>query len=338
MTRAKRYAATFAALVFVAALAAAGWLAYYAHQPLQPAQLPLSFAVEKGSSLRSVARQMVGYGIIHEPWQFIAIAHILGQATKIQAGSYELIAVITPLQLLDKITRGEVSQSQITFIEGWTFKQLRKALQDHRALKNDLSAMSDAEILQALGLDESSPEGLFFPDTYSFQNGSSELSILRRANLAMQARVDELWGKRPAGLPFADPYEALILASIIEKETGAESERAMIAAVFVNRLRLGMRLQTDPSVIYGIGDKFDGNLRKRDLSDDHPYNTYTRAGLPPTPIAMPGLAALTAAFNPASSPVLYFVSRGDGSSAFSASLAEHNRAVNQFQKSPKRKP
>ncbi|MBC7943913.1 MAG: endolytic transglycosylase MltG [Burkholderiales bacterium] len=326
------------ALVFGLALAAAGWLAYYAHQPLQPARLPLSFTLEKGSSLRSIANQLVGYGIIGKPWQFIALAHVLGQATKIQAGSYELTAVVTPLQLLDKVTRGEVSQSQITFIEGWTFKQLREALQEHRALKHDTSAMSDAEILQALGVHNSSPEGLFFPDTYSFQNGASDLSILRRANLAMQSRIDELWGIRAAGLPFAKPYEALILASIVEKETGADSERAMIAAVFVNRLRLGMKLQTDPSVIYGIGDKFDGNLRKRDLSDDHPYNTYTRAGLPPTPIAMPGLAALTAVFNPASSAVLYFVSRGDGSSAFSTSLAEHNRAVNEFQKARKRKP
>ncbi|MBC7945331.1 MAG: endolytic transglycosylase MltG [Burkholderiales bacterium] len=320
------------------ALSAAGWLTYYARQPLQPAQLPLSFALEKGSSLRSIANQLVGHGIIGKPWQFITLAHVLGQAKKIQAGSYELTFGITPLQLLDKITRGEVSQSQITFIEGWTFKQLRQALQEHRALKHDTTAMSDADILQALGLHKSSPEGLFFPDTYSFQNGASDLSILRRANLAMQSRLDELWGKRAAGVPFAEPYEALILASIVEKETGAESERAMIAAVFVNRLRLGMKLQTDPSVIYGIGDKFDGNLRKRDLSDDHPYNTYTRVGLPPSPIAMPGFASLIATLNPAPSPVLYFVSRGDGSSAFSTSLAEHNRAVNEFQKTQKRKP
>lgn len=339
MKRASRHAVLGLSLILALLLAGAGWLAYYAQQPLplKPTQLPLPFTLQKGSSLHSVATQLVGSGIAPEPWHFIVLAHVLGKAKKIQAGSYELTSIVTPLQLLDKIARGDVSQSQITFIEGRTFSQLRQNLDANIALKHDTTAMSEADIVQALAIPRASAEGLFFPETYSFQNGASDLSILKRAYLEMQSRVDKLWAARAAGLPFSNSYEAIVLASIVEKETGNEAERAMVAAVFVNRLRLGMKLQTDPSLIYGIGEKFDGNLRKRDLSDDHPYNTYVRTGLPPTPIAMPGLASLVATLNPAPSPVLYFVSRGDGTSHFSSSLAEHNRAVMKYQKNPNRK-
>jgi UPF0755 protein len=236
------------------------------------------------------------------------------------------------LELLDVITKGQVSQSQISVIEGWTFKQFRAAVNENPDVKHTTQALSDAEILQQIGARETHAEGLFFPDTYFFAAGSNDVLIFKRAYQTMLQHVATAWAERAADLPLRNPYEALILASIVEKETGTASDRNMIAGVFVNRLRKGMLLQTDPTVIYGIGDQYDGNIRKRDLVTDTQYNTYTRAGLTPTPIALPGAAALQAALHPAKTDALYFVARGDGSSKFSSSLSEHNRAVNQYQK------
>lgn len=332
----KRWLWFLAMLPLACGAVAAGWFAYYAYRPLQPAQTPLQFSLKAGSSLKSAAQQMANAGVLDDPAQFVMLARLMGEAGNIKAGNYEVEKPITPLRLLRKITEGDYTQDVITVVEGWTFQQMRKALDEHAAIRHDTGGLSSAEILLRLEIPDPSPEGWFFPDTYHFSRGSSDLAILRRAHRLMRATLADQWERRTPGLPLATPYEALILASIIEKETGQAPERRLIAAVFVNRLRMGMRLQTDPSVIYGLGQNFDGNLRKRDLLADTPYNTYIRAGLPPTPIALPGLAALNAALNPAQSDALYFVSRGDGTSHFSRTLGEHDRAVTKYQKPGRR--
>ena len=239
---------------------------------------------------------------------------------------------LSAFALLDMITSSARGQDQITVIEGWTFSQLRAVLDAHPAIRHDTRSATEAELVARLGIPHASAEGWFFPDTYYFVNGSSDLALMRRAYRAMQVQLDALWEARADGVLLGNPYEALILASIVEKETGQPAERPLIAAVFMNRLKAGMRLQTDPTVIYGLGAQFDGNLRKRDLLADGPYNTYVREGLPPTPVALPGRAALTATLNPASSKALYFVARGDGTSYFSTTLAEHERAVTKYQR------
>jgi UPF0755 protein len=320
-----------AAGVFVGGFAAAGWLAYFALTPIDVPAAAGELAVKPGRSARAVARDLVSVGVLAEPWSFVTLARVLRQDNAMKAGSYELPARITPYRLLEMVARGEVSQAQITFIEGWTFAQMRAALAQHPSVVHDSAALGDAQILQAIGASETTAEGLFFPDTYYFSPGTRELKVLARAYRTMRERMDALWRARAPGLPYASPYEALTMASIVEKETGLEADRKMIAAVFVNRLKRGMRLQTDPTVIYGLGPSFDGNLRKVDLETDSPYNTYMRTGLPPTPIALPGQSALEAAMQPAPSPALYFVARGDGSSQFSESLDEHNRAVRKYQ-------
>lgn len=325
-------------LLIIAAgiFAAAAWLALYAYTEFRPAQLPLQFDLKTGSSLKSAAQQMADAGVLGNAAQFVILARLFGTAGKIKAGNYEVNRPISPLALLRKITEGDYTQSTMTFVEGWTFRQIRKLLDEHPAIKHDTRGLSDGEIQQRLGLDQPSLEGWFFPDTYHFSSGSSDLAILHRALRLMQSHLTAQWEKRAADLPLKSPYEGLILASIIEKETGKAAERPLIAAVFVNRLRIGMRLQTDPAVIYGLGENFDGDLRKRDLLADTPYNTYTRAGLPPTPIAMPGLDSLNATLNPPKNNFLYFVSRGDGTSYFSRTLEEHDRAVTKYQKSGRR--
>ena len=316
--------------------AAVVWLAFYAHFEFRPAQLPLQFDLKSGSSLKSAAQQMADAGVLGNATRFVILARLLGAAGKVKDGNYEVNSPLSPLDLLRKITEGDYTQSAVTFVEGWTFRQIRKVLDEHPGVKHDTQGLSDAEIRQRLGLDQPSPEGWFFPDTYHFSSGTSDLAILRRAYRLMQSHLATQWEGRAADLPLKSPYEALILASIIEKETGKAADRPLIAAVFINRLRMGMRLQTDPPVIYGMGEAFDGDLRKRDLAADTPYNTYTREGLPPTPIAMPGLASLSAALNPARSNALYFVAKGDGSSHFSRTLEEHSRAVTKYQKSGQR--
>ncbi|MCZ7564289.1 MAG: endolytic transglycosylase MltG [Burkholderiales bacterium] len=316
----------------LATVACAGWLAWFAAQPLALRASPLEVTVAPGSSARSAARQIAAAGVPMQPWQFELLARALGQDGGFKAGTYLLESGITPRGLLDKLVRGEVALTEIVFVEGWTFRQMRAALAAHAHLKHETTEASATEVMARLGADGIAPEGRFFPDTYRFARGTSDLEVLRMAYRAMQGRLEAAWAARAEGLPLASPDEALILASIVEKETGRAEDRALIAAVFVNRLRAGIRLQSDPTVIYGIGERFDGNLRRRDLERDAPYNTYTRAGLPPTPIAMPGLASLQAVLNPAASDALYFVARGDGSSEFSRTLQEHNRAVTKYQR------
>lgn len=312
-------------------LAVAG-LGWYAYRPLNLRADPTDFSIKSGSSLKSATRQIEESGIEVNAWRFNLLGRLLGKAGAIKAGSYEVGRGITPLALLDKLTAGDFARAEIVFVEGWTFRQLRAALDADPDVRHDSAVLSDAEIMAQLGAAGRSPEGLFFPDTYVFGKGTNDLDILKRAYAAMEKQLQAAWQQRAPDLPYRNPYEALIMASVIEKETGRSSDRAMIAGVFVNRLRIGMLLQTDPSVIYGLGQKFDGNLRKKDLLADTPHNTYTRSGLPPTPIAMPGQAALQAALNPAKTTALYFVARGDGSSEFSRTLAEHARAVARYQR------
>ena len=321
----------------IAGLALAGGaFAWYANTEIEMEKLPLQFDLKSGSGLRSAAQQMTRAGVLKHPERFVVMARLLGEAGNIKAGNYEIETRITPYQLLAKITQGDVTLASVTFPEGWTFRQMRRILDEHPSVKHDSKGMSDSELLKRLGVQDASPEGLFFPDTYHFGNNSSDLLILRRAHRLMRSHLDAQWAGRAQGLPLATPYEALVLASIVEKETGRAEDRPLVAAVFVNRLRKGMMLQADPTVIYGVGETFDGNLRKRDLTTDTPYNTYTRTGLPPTPIAMPGLASIAATLNPPKSEVLYFVARGDGSSQFSRTLSEHERAVTKYQRSGKR--
>jgi len=324
------------ALCFTGVVAFCGVFAYYATSELATGPLPLQFSLKAGSGLRSAASQMERAGVLRHSDLFVIMGRLLGEAGNIKPGIYEIDGPLTPYQLLRKITEGDVTQLAVTFVEGWTFKQMRKSLDEHPGFKHESRELSETDILKRLGAKAASPEGLFFPDTYHFDSGSSDLLVLRRAYRLMQSHLDAQWNSRAADLPLATPYEALILASIVEKETGQPDDRPMVAAVFVNRLRKGMLLQADPTVIYGMGEAFDGNIRKRDLTADTPYNTYTRTGLPPTPIAMPGLASLAATLNPPASDVLYFVARGDGSSHFSRTLGEHERAVTKYQRSGRR--
>jgi UPF0755 protein len=309
----------------------AGLFTYYARTPIPLERTPFEFSLKQGSSLKSAAHQIQQAGGLNNEWLFVLLARTLGKAKQIKPGNYQLEHETTPLHLLNMISKGQVEQSSITIIEGSTFKELRASLNADSTVRHDSESLSDAEILKRIGATESAPEGLFFPDTYNYARGSSDLMVLKRAYQLMQRNLQENWKKRDENLPFSSPYEALILASIVEKETGQPGDRTMIASVFINRLHKNMRLQTDPTVIYGMGDKFDGNLRKKDLSHDTPYNTYTRDGLTPTPIALPGLASLQAVLHPAPSHALYFVARGDGTSQFSNSLVEHNNAVNRYQ-------
>jgi len=316
-------------------LLAAGWITYQLNAPVQLPVVPYEFSIKQGSSLTSVANQLADAGVLDDARLFILLSRMKGLASAVKAGDYEFAEPITPLELLNRITKGDISQSEIKFIEGWTFSQLRQTLDEHPALRHDTANLSGSEILQLIGATETAAEGLFFPDTYFFARGSSDTAILKRAYKVMQKHLQTAWGERELDLPLKDPYQALILASIVEKETGRESDRGMVAAVFVNRLRFNMPLQTDPTVIYGLADKFDGNLRKKDLLTDHEYNTYTRRGLPPTPIALPGLPSIQAVLNPAKTNALYFVAKGNGESNFSTNLSDHNRAVLKYQKTPK---
>jgi len=325
----------FLSVLCLALLLTAG-LGWYAFRPVALRADPADFSIQTGSSLKSATRQMVESGVDPGAWQFNLLGRLMGKAGTIKAGSYQVGRGITPLALLNKLTAGEVTLTEFVFVEGWTFRQLRAALNDDPDIRHDGAALSEAEIMARLDAAGRSPEGLFFPDTYLFGTGTSDLEILRRAYRAMEQQLQSAWQLRAPDLPYRTPYDALIMASVIEKETGRSTDRALIGGVFVNRLRIGMLLQTDPTVIYGLGEKFDGNLRKKDLLADTPHNTYTRAGLPPTPIAMPGRASLAAALNPAETSALYFVARGDGSSEFSRTLAEHVRAVTKYQRRGRR--
>lgn len=317
--------------VWCVALLGAG-AAWWLNRPLPLGADPVELSIEPGTTPRGVAQAAVEAGVQLPPELLFWWFRLSGQARLIRAGNYELPRGTTPLSLLRKLVRGEESLRSVTLVEGWTFRQVREALAKAEQLRPDSQALSGEQIMRELGRSGTPPEGRFFPDTYTYAKGASDLAVLRRALHAMDRQLQAAWARRAADSPLKTPDQALILASLVEKETGQPADRPMIAGVFANRLRLGMLLQTDPSVIYGLGTAFDGNLRKRDLLADQPWNTYTRAGLPPTPIAMPGKAALLAAVQPASTRALYFVARGNGHSEFSVTLEEHNRAVNRFQR------
>jgi UPF0755 protein len=304
---------------------------WWLQHPLVLQAEPVELSIEPGVPARAVAQTVVDAGVQINPKLLYWWIRLSGNSRQIKAGSYEIAQGVTPRSLLRKLVRGEEAQRAVTLVEGLTFRQWRETLLTAEQLKPDSKDLSDSAIMEKLGHPGLAPEGRFFPDTYNYAKGSSDLALLRRAMRVMDQRLAAAWQQRAGDLPLKTPEEALILASIVEKETGRPSDRPMISGVFNNRLRIGMRLQTDPTVIYGLGDKFDGNLRKRDLLADTPWNTYTRAGLPPTPIAMPGKASLQAALHPEPTKALYFVARGDGTSQFSASLQEHNQAVNKFQ-------
>lgn len=308
-----------------------GYATWYAATPLSFRTLPAEVEISRGVRFRAATDQLEKAGITVRRHEFELLARALGRERDIKAGNYQFVRAVTPLELLDKLTRGDVSQAEVRLIEGWTFAQFRAALNANPHLRHDSVSLEDGEILLRLQAGETHPEGLFFPDTYLFGKGSSDLAVLRRAYRAMQRHLAAEWEARLEGVPYRSPHEALVMASIIEKETGRAGERDLIGGVLANRLRIGMRLQADPTVIYGLGSSFDGNLKRNHLVEDNPYNTYTRAGLPPTPIAMPGLASLKAALRPEKTDALYYVSRGDGSSQFSRNLDEHNRAVTKYQ-------
>ena len=312
--RARRLILWFGVAALLCVACAGAGFAYYALVAMPVASSPLQFSIRAGSSLRGAARQMAAAGVLRYPELFVLLARIRGQEGSLKAGIYEIESAVSPLALLRKVTEGDYTLVSLTLVEGWTFRQVRDALAAHDGIQHDLRDLPDAEVANRLEIGHSSPEGWFFPDTYFFSHGTSEFRILRRANRLMRDHLAAQWARRATDLPLATPYEALILASIIEKETGRPDERPLIAAVLANRLRRGMKLQTDPTVIYGMGAAFDGNLRKADLLADSAWNTYTRAGLPPTPIAIPGLASLAAAMSPARSDALYFVAKGRGSS------------------------
>lgn len=314
------------------AVATALWLYLWLHRPLDLATDTVEVSIELGTSPRSIANAWVQGGVQAPAWLLYEWFRWSGESRLIRAGSYEIDRQTTPISLLGIMVRGDESKAFVRFNEGWTLQQVRAELARAEALKPTTAAMSDAELMAALGDASTAAEGRFYPDTYSYSKGSTDLAVLRRAHHAMKQRLAAAWAGRAADTPLRTPDEALTLASIVEKETGQPDDRGKVAAVFINRLRIGMPLQTDPTVIYGMGAAFDGNLRKRDLQADTPYNTYTRRGLPPTPISMPGKASLLAAVRPQPSRALYFVARGDGSSEFSEDLAAHNRAVNKFQR------
>ena len=310
----------------------AGAAAWWLNRPLTLNTDTVDLSIEPGTTPRGVVQAATEAGVNVNPTLLFWWFRLSGDARQIRAGSYELERSETPRSLLSKLVRGEEALRSVTLVEGWNWRQVREALIKAEQLKPDSQGLSDAAIMQLLGQPGVPPEGRFFPDTYTYAKGSSDLAVLRRAARAMHKRLEAAWAQRAPDVPVKTPTEALILASIVEKETGQAADRAMISGVFANRLRIGMMLQTDPTVIYGLGTAFDGNLRKRHLQADTPWNTYTRTGLPPTPIAIPGRAALLAAVQPAQTRALYFVARGDGHSQFSATLDEHNRAVNKFQR------
>lgn len=320
-------------LAGVGAAAALAWdVARFFDRPLAHGE-SLVFTVEPGTSFGALADELRARGVFAAPRQadyFTVYARLRGQAQAVKSGEYEIPPDLYPAGLLRLLVSGHTRQYRLTVVEGWTFADLRRALERHDAIDNRLAGADAAAVMAVIGAEGEHPEGRFLPDTYHFPRGTTDIEFLRRAHRAMDKALETVWAGREPDLPLASPYQALTLASIIEKETAVPEERSRIAGVFVRRLERGMPLQTDPTVIYGIED-FDGNIRRRDLRTDTPYNTYTRRGLPPTPIALPGVASLRAAVHPADGDALYFVSRGDGRHVFSATLEEHNRAVRKYQ-------
>ncbi|MCP5299613.1 MAG: endolytic transglycosylase MltG [Chromatiaceae bacterium] len=309
------------------------WMEYrrFIKEPLKIEQGTTVYQVEPGATLASIARDLERNGLIGNAQYLQWYGQYTGQANRIRAGEYRLSDSLTPDALLALLVSGKTIEHSLTLLEGWNIRQVRAAVAAHEALKHTVGDIDDAALMDQLDRAGEHPEGRFFPDTYRFTRGTTDLEFLRRAMARMDDQLTQAWAERSGDIPLKTPYEALILASIVEKETGQADERPRIAGVFTRRLEKGMKLQTDPTVIYGMGAAFDGNIRRKDLSADTPYNTYVHTGLPPTPICMPGRDALDAAVNPAPGPALYFVSRGDGSHAFSATLDEHNAAVRKYQ-------
>ena len=328
----RRFFLTIFLLGAFVALGAGAWALWWVNQPLKLPAPSVDLSVELGTTPRGIAQAVADTGVDVQPQLLYWWFRFSGQDRQIRAGSYELERGLTPRTLLAVLVRGEEATRSVVLVEGWNFRQVRSALAKSEQLKADTMGLTDDALMAKLGKPGVHPEGRFFPDTYTYSKGSTDVALLQRAMRAMDKKLEAAWAARATDVPLKSAEEALILASIVEKETGKANDRAEIAAVFANRLRVGMPLQTDPTVIYGLGTGFAGNLRKRDLQADTPWNTYLRTGLPPTPIAMPGKAALLAAVQPARSRSLYFVSRGDGTSQFSSSLDEHNRAVNKYQR------
>ncbi|MDR0997089.1 MAG: endolytic transglycosylase MltG [Zoogloeaceae bacterium] len=318
--------------VVLAGFALVGAFWHWLDAPVRTPDTPVEIRIKPGMGPGGIVEVLAQHGVFLRDDLFVLASRLLSLDARLKAGVYAIPPHSTPRQLLTIFSSGKSLQTSVRLIEGQTFAQWRAQLAARDDLGHDLLGVPDQALVKRLGIEVTSPEGLFFPDTYLVEKYADESEVLRLARRQLRQHLDRLWRNRDSALPYRTPYEALIMASIIEKETGRNADRAMIAAVFVNRLRLGMRLQTDPTVIYGLGDAYTGNLQKRHLTTDTPWNTYTRPGLPPTPIAMPGLASLEAAFHPAKTKALYFVGTGDGGSQFSESLAEHNRAVQRYQR------
>lgn len=329
-------------ILFVAGLLTLAWLAYdiqqFMSEPMNVPEQGLVIKVDQGSNLTRIAYHLQREKVINNPRYLTWYARWTSQANKIHIGEYKLEQGATPLALLESISKGDVIQYSITIVEGWTFKQMLEAINNNEYVEHTLNDLSNEQIMAKLGHPGEHPEGRFMPDTYHFPRGINDLVLLERAYQSMSAYLEKQWQSRDVGIPVKTPYEALILASIVEKETGLASERPAIAGVFSRRLIKRMRLQSDPTVIYGMGERYKGNIRRSDLKNDTPYNTYRNFGLPPTPIALPGRDAINAVLSPAEGDALYFVSKGDGSHYFSATLQEHNNAVIKYQLKGKKKP
>ncbi|MCB5363094.1 endolytic transglycosylase MltG [Pusillimonas sp. CC-YST705] len=318
-----------ALIVLVVAVSAGAWY-WVTEQPVALQAERIDYLIEPGSSPRQVARTMRQAGIDLNEDAFVYVARLSKLDTQLKAGGYEVVQGDSLWRMLERMASGDVTQRRLTLVEGWTYQRIREALRAHPDVRQTLEDVDDAALRQRLGIVEDSLEGWFYPDTYVFAPGTTDFDILRRAHHAQQTLLNSMWEQRQPDLPLKSPYEAMILASIVEKETGHDADRERVAGVFINRLKRGMLLQTDPTVIYGMGEAYQGRIRKRDLTTDTPWNTYTRAGLPPTPIANSGKAALQATLHPEAHRYLYFVSRGDGTSEFSENLQAHNRAVSRY--------
>ena len=335
ISQATRKTQTFLALCAVAILIPStfvllGFRTLYS--PIPELQEAVIFEIDQGSSLSRVAGELQENGYLRFPQLWVTMARWRGVAGAIKTGEYEMLPGLTPVELLEKMVRGDNIQYRITLVEGWTFDQAIAAIRESKKLRIELENRSRRDIAQSLQLATEDPEGMLFPDTYFYTKGTSDLELLRRANLRLQEVLATAWQSRLGALPYEDVYQALIMASIIEKESAVGSERGHIAGVFIRRLEQGMRLQSDPTVIYGLGKEYTGNLTRAELGLETPYNTYRIGGLPPTPIALAGRQSIEASLNPLSSDYLYFVARGDGSHYFSGSLEEHNAAVNRYQR------
>jgi UPF0755 protein len=321
-------------LIFVVSILLAwGWMEYegFIDRSLNIPDEGVNYILHPGMTVRSLAVDLQQKGLLDKPLLLRVFARWQGQANKLKAGEYFLPSGATPPKLLEILTSSQVVQYSLTIIEGWTFEQMMAAVRRDSVLEHTLIEVQNDQVMQHLGLGKLHPEGRFYPDTYYFPRGTTDAAFLKRAYKRMEKVLQQAWEKRKENLPLKRPYEALILASIIERETGLPEERGMIAGVFVRRLERGMLLQTDPTIIYGMGKDYDGNIRKRDLTRDTPYNTYLHKGLTPTPIAMPGGASIHAALNPIAGNSLYFVATGDGGHYFSSTLEEHNKAVRKYQ-------